>query len=88
MKSPGEQLMFIITIIIYSLVAGLLFVLGIELVHWTFTYLMGTNLLTFFHEHKGFEAVGALLLNQRIMALVFIVGLVVYIYYHITEEGR
>ncbi len=88
MKSPLELIVFVVTVIFYSLIAGLLFVLGIELVQWTFTYLMGTNLLTFFHEHKGLEAVFALLLNQRIMALIFVTGLVVYLYYHITEEDR
>ncbi len=87
MRSPLEIFAFALSVVFYSLIAGLLFVLGVELVQWTFTYLMGTNLLTLFHEHKGLEAVAALLLNQRIMALLFIVGLVVYAYYHITEEN-
>ena len=88
MRSPLGPVVSVITIILYSLIAGLLFVLGVELVQWTFTYLMGTSLLAFFHEHQGLDAVTALLINQRIMALVFVVGLIVYIYYHLTEEGR
>ncbi len=87
MKPVWEIIVYVLSIVFYSLVAGLLFVLGSELVHWTFTYLMGTDLLTLFHEHKGLDAALELLANQRIMVLVLITGLLLYIYYHITEEN-
>lgn len=79
--------MFVVSIVFYSLIAGLLFVFGIEVINWTFTYLMGASLLSFCHDHKGLSAVWEMLLNRRIMALVFVVGLVVYIYYHLSEES-
>ena len=88
MRSFWDTLVFIVSAVIYVIAAGLLFVLGVEVVNWTFAYLMGTSLAAFLLDHAGPAVIPALLANQRIMALVLLVGLAVYVYFHITEEGR
>jgi len=85
-KSFFNTVFFVIFLVAYSLIAGFIFILGIDLVCWVLHHLMRISLLTFFETHKGWEPFISLFLNYRAMAVIFGTGLVFYVYNRLSEE--
>ncbi|MFA5114284.1 MAG: hypothetical protein WC529_08340 [Candidatus Margulisiibacteriota bacterium] len=86
MRSAFDALVDAASLILYSLVVGFCFILLVELMGWSLSYLMGTTLLSLLHRNKEWEALAFIFGNYRILLTIFGTGLVVYTYYRLTEK--
>jgi hypothetical protein len=86
MRNAFDVLVDALSLMLHSLVVGFCFILLIELISWSLSYLMGTTLLSLMHRNREWEAVIFIFNHYRVLLTIFGTGLVVYVYYRLTEK--
>jgi hypothetical protein len=86
MRSAFDALVETLSLIIHSLVVGFCFILLVELICWSLSYLMGTTLLSLLDKNKEWKAFFLVFNNYRVLLTILGAGLVVYTYYRLTDK--
>jgi len=86
MKFAFNSIVLLVSLVIYSFIAGFIFILAIEILEWLFAHLMGANLLGFLEKHRDWQSFSTLFADYRMLAVITGTGLIVYLYYKFSGK--